>query len=78
MNTLRLKIFHRDASDWRFQIADGRGDVLSERRLLPDRVSAERIGQHEQRRLAASLARSAAAARRLGAVSYLSGARRAG
>jgi hypothetical protein len=78
MNTLRLKIFHRDASDWRFQIADGSGDVLSERRFLPDRGSAERLGENERRRIATALARSSAAARRLGAVSYLSGTRLVG
>ena len=75
MNTLRLKVFHRDASDWRFQVTDGRGNILSERRLLSDRASAERIGEHERRRMAAAIAQKAAAARRLGAVSYLSGIR---
>jgi hypothetical protein len=78
MSTLRLKIFHRDVSDWRFQVINGRGEVLSERRLLSDRASAERIGEHERRRIAATLARRAAAARRLGAVSYLSKMRFAG
>jgi hypothetical protein len=62
MNTLRLKIFNRDVSDWRYQVVDGRGDVLAERRFLPDRASAERLGEHERRTLAAATARSVAAA----------------
>lgn len=56
MNTLRLKIIHRDAADWRYQITDGRGDVVAERRFLPDRVSAARIGEQERLKLAARIA----------------------
>jgi hypothetical protein len=63
MSKLRLKIFSRDSSDWRYQVVDGCGDVRAERRFLPDRSSAERIGEHEHLRLTAELARTAAAAR---------------
>jgi hypothetical protein len=62
MSTLRLKILSRDVSDWRYQVTDGRGNVLTERRFLPDRASAERMGEHERRTIAA--ARSAALALR--------------
>ena len=60
MSTLRLKIFSRDDSDWRYQVVDGCGDVYAERRFLPDRASAERLGGHERLRIAAELARAAA------------------
>jgi hypothetical protein len=63
MSLLRLKIFSRDSSDWRYQVVDGCGDVRAERRFLPDRTSAERIGEHERLRIAAELARSAATAK---------------
>jgi hypothetical protein len=63
MSKLRLKIFNRDSADWRYQVVDGCGDVLAERRFLPNRASAERVGGHEHLRLTAELARTAAAAR---------------
>jgi hypothetical protein len=63
MSKLRLKIFNRDSADWRYQVVDGCGDVLAERRFLPNRASAERVGRHEHLRLTAELARTAAAAR---------------
>jgi hypothetical protein len=43
-------------------VLDGRGDVRAERRFLPDRASAERLGEHDRRTLAAATARSAALA----------------
>jgi hypothetical protein len=60
MSMLRLKIFSRDSADWRYQVVDGCGDVHAERRFLPDRASAERLGGHERLRIAAELARAAA------------------
>ena len=63
MSTLRLKIFSRDDADWRYQVVDGCGDVRAERRFLPDRASAERLGGHDRVRIAAVQARAAAVAR---------------
>ena len=63
MITPRLKISSHDSADWRYQVLGGNGDVLAERRFLPDRASAQRIGEHERLRIAADLARTATAAR---------------
>lgn len=49
---LHLKPMSR-TGDWSYTVRNHVGAVVAERRFLPDRFSAERVGQAEIRRLSA-------------------------